>query len=157
MDSASNTVSELLEISAGGRDSAATNATFEDGNGGQWSNPFISNITPEPQKEEIIGPIESPETTPVPQLITNDQDVSSNDQQQLKSGEPGAGDATNDDDNMEAQKPNKILTEVEAKAALAEKRRLAREAVEKEAARIAEVECLVTLLQGYFKTLFNIL
>jgi len=111
-DSNTNT-SELLE--SAGRDSAATiNIILNTQN---WNNPFIDNVTPEPTHEGLKQP----------------SDISG---QELVGSEQNNKDDS--EDTMEAQKP-KIMTEEAAKAALAEKRRLAREAVEREAARIADV------------------
>ncbi len=110
MSADSNVTSEVLDKS--GRDSASTNATLDESGGQEWSNPFITNVTPEPtanvHQEEVVK-----QASPVP-----------------PEKEEGGDDADG--------KP-KIMTEEQAKAALAEKRRLAREAVEKEAARVAEV------------------
>lgn len=115
-DSTGNTTtSEVLDKS--GRESASTNATLDDTNN-EWSNPFITNVTPEP-------------TANINELKPDD--VSG----QVKQPSPVPGEEVGEDGG-EAPKP-KLMTEEAAKAALAEKRRLAREAAEREAARIAEV------------------
>lgn len=117
MSADSNVTSEVLDKS--GRDSASTNATLDESGGQEWSNPFITNVTPEPTAnvhQEMGGGegVGVKQVSPVPPEVK----------------EEGGDDA--------GGKP-KIMTEEEAKAALAEKRRLAREAVEREAARVAEV------------------